>query len=143
VTSVNPVDRDRGLRLVGAVTSAVAAVSLVGIGATTALAAGQTRHQDALKAARADPAGGAESAAVGSVSAAGDSAPTPRTTSPKRKPAKGTASRSRRATDPANTGTKATGATAARATRPSSTPKPSRPSTGTSPQPPAVPSTGS
>src|SRR3954469_14433258 len=88
VASVNPVDRDRGLRLVGAVTSAVAAVSLVGIGATTALAAGQTRHQDALKAARAAPAGGAGAAAVGSVSAAGDSAPTPRTTSSKRKPAK-------------------------------------------------------
>jgi hypothetical protein len=50
MASVNPDDRDRGLRLVGAVTGALAAVSLVAIGATTALAAGETRHQDELRA---------------------------------------------------------------------------------------------
>jgi hypothetical protein len=48
---VNPVDRDRGLRLVAVVTSVVATLSLVGIGAATGLAAGETREQDALKAA--------------------------------------------------------------------------------------------
>jgi hypothetical protein len=39
---VSPADRDRGLRLVGTVTGVVAAVSLVAVGATTALAAGDT-----------------------------------------------------------------------------------------------------
>jgi hypothetical protein len=55
---VNPGDRDRGLRLVDAVTSAVAAVSPVAIGGTTALAAGGTRHADrspALSAAMPNP----------------------------------------------------------------------------------------
>jgi hypothetical protein len=45
-----PLDRDRGLRIVGVVTVAVAVVSLLGIVATTALAAAQTRHQDELTA---------------------------------------------------------------------------------------------
>ena len=53
--AANPVDRDRGLRLVGVVTTAVTAVSLIGIGATTALAAGETRHRDEARAASAAP----------------------------------------------------------------------------------------
>jgi hypothetical protein len=56
VPSVKPGDRDRGLRVVGVVTSAVTALSLIGIGATTALAAGATRHRDALRAAEAGTA---------------------------------------------------------------------------------------
>ncbi len=54
MASVNPNDRDRGLRLVGIVTSAVAAVSLLAVGATTALAAGATRHKDQLRSVSAN-----------------------------------------------------------------------------------------
>src|SRR5882724_12030562 len=48
MASVKPDDRDRGLRLVGAVTSAVTAVSLVAVGVTTGLAARHTRHVEQL-----------------------------------------------------------------------------------------------
>jgi len=57
VASVNPVDRDRGLRLVGVLTSVLAAASVVAVGATTALAADETRAQDARKIASASNAG--------------------------------------------------------------------------------------
>ncbi len=51
----SPADRDRGLRLVGTVTGAVAAVSLVAVGAATALAAGDTEQHDDVRAAAIAP----------------------------------------------------------------------------------------
>lgn len=49
VRSVSPDDRDRGLRVAGTLTGAVAAITLVAVGGTTALAASKTRDQDAAK----------------------------------------------------------------------------------------------
>lgn len=50
MTRGNPVDRDRGLRVVAVVTSVVAVASLAGVGAVTVLAAQETRRRDGLDA---------------------------------------------------------------------------------------------
>ncbi len=166
VASVNPNDRDRGLRLVGTVTSAVAAVTLVAVGATTALAAEQTKQRDELKFVASKPE------AAGTVVVPTGTGPTAKAlggpvgkTGPKKK--KSTPKPSRTTSTPRSTATGAplapAGPTAKATTKPKTStnsatikpkpkPKPTTTvptSTTTSPAaapttvPPSVPSTGS
>jgi hypothetical protein len=137
--------------MVGVVTSAVAAVSLVGVGATTALAANETKHRDAAKAvAVVDTAGttgpSSEQPTAGPTStprptkAAASRSRTKRTSTPKASTPKTSTTRTKRAADPVTT-TKTS-----KPTKTTSSPKPTKstaaPADPTT-EPPAVPSTGS
>jgi hypothetical protein len=132
MASVNPNDRDRGLRLIGAVTTTVAALSLVAIGATTALAADETRQADAQKAVSTKV----------TLQLGPPSTSTPTSTGPTAAPVKPTKSAKKKAK--AKVKVKAThtaSSSPSRTTKPS--PKPKTPSAKATTPPPAVSSTGS
>jgi hypothetical protein len=133
MASVNPDDRDRGLRLVGAVTGAVAAVSLVAIGATTALAASETRHQDELRAVAVSAGPATVNSTLGKPAAA-DPKPSAKAKSSKPKSkskAKADQKSSKKSTEQSTAKNK-------------SSPKPKKaPAVAVTSAPPSVPSTGS
>jgi hypothetical protein len=153
VASVNPNDRDRGLRLVSTVTSAVAAVTLVAIGATTALAASETKQQDELKFVGAKPESeaavplavgptGRPSATASRVSAAKPSTHKPKATT-KSAPTGVPAKKATTKAAPKPTTTKPKTSTSTATTKPKPAATTTQPAPDPTTVPPTVPSTGS